>query len=341
MKAVVYYDRDDIRYTDWEDPGIGPQEILVAMRACGLCGTDLSKIRNRRVKGPAILGHELAGEIEKVGSQVTAWRPGQRVFVGHHVPCFFCHSCRHGNFSQCLQFRETNIDPGGFAEKVRIKRASVERATFLIPEHLSYEEASLAETVACCLRGINRSGIQVGETVAIVGGGPVGLIHLQLAIHAGAAKVVVTDREPGRLQAAQDFGARGTIDITEVSPREGLEDLGMGEGVDQVIVAAGSVEAIRQAIELAGPGGRINIFAECPPNSLVEIDPNLIYHSEVSIIGTYSSTPREQREALELIANGRIKAKELITHRFPLARFGEALAKAQAAKEALKIVLTP
>ncbi len=340
MKAAVYYAPDDIRCEELPRPRIGPGEILVRVRSCGLCGTDISKIVERTVTPPIVLGHEVAGEVMEVGEGIKNFRSGDRVFVAHHVPCFTCHYCRHGNHSFCRQFRSTNIDPGGFAEYIRVPAPNVEKTTLLLPGDLSYEEASLIESTACCLRAIKRCPIQPGDTVVVMGVGPMGLMNLQLALLLGAGQVIALDLIEQRLEVAKKFGAEHSLNPEREKPLETIRQLTEGRGADVAIVAVGSTAAIAQAIQLVRGGGTVSIFAECPPDSTLTIDPNLIYH-EVNLRGSYSSTPLEQRIVLDLMMTGRLKVKELITHRFPLDKLGEAVTLAREARESLKIIITP
>ncbi len=341
MKAAVYYNLDDIRYEEVAQPEIGRGEVLVKVRSCGLCGTDISKMVQRTVTPPAVLGHEVAGDVEKVGDGVEKFHPGDRVFVAHHVPCLLCHWCRRGNYTLCPQFRRTNIDPGGFAQYIRVPALNVEKTMLSIPEDLSYEEACLIESTACCLRAIIKCQIQLGDRVAIVGMGPMGLLHLQLAHLAGATQVIALDLVNHRLEISKRFGAEAIINPEKEDPLPTVKRLTEGRGADLSIVATGSVEAIGQAMRLVREGGRVNFFAECPPDSRLTIDPNLIYHSEVTLMGSYSSTPYEQRMALDLIRLGRIKVRELITHRFKLKNLNEAVRLAKEGKQSLKIIIVP
>lgn len=339
MKAAVYYNPDDIRCEEVPQPRVGQGEVLIRMKSCGLCGTDISKMVERRVTPPAVLGHEVAGEVVELGEAVKDFSVGDRVFVAHHVPCFVCHWCRHGNHSLCPEFRQTNIDPGGFAEYIRIPPINVARATFRIPDELSYEEASLIESTACCLRAILKCRMQPGDTVVMVGCGPMGLLHLELALLLGASQVIATDLLDYRRMAAEKLGASRSIDPQKQDARKVVKELTSGRGADLAIVAVGSPRAISQAMSLVREGGTVSVFAECPDGSKLTVDPNLIYH-EVNLIGSYSSTPSEQRIAFDLIRTGRLKVKELITHRFKLDKLGEAVKLAREQKESLKIVIT-
>lgn len=341
MKAAVYYAPDDIRCEKLPRPRIGKGEILVRVRSCGLCGTDISKIVERAVAPPAVLGHEVAGEVAEVGEGIKKFRSGDRVFVAHHVPCFTCHYCRHGNHSLCQQFWVTNIDPGGFAEYIRVLAPQVEKTTLPLPEDLSYEEASLIESTACCLRAIKRCPLQPGDTVVIVGVGPMGLLNLQLVLLLGAGQAIALDLVDERLGVARKLGAELSLNPEREDPLEAVQQLTEGRGADVAIVAVGNTAAIAQALKLVRGGGTVILFAGCPPRSALSLDPNVIYHSEVNLRGSYSSTPEEQRIALELMKTGRLKVKELISHRFTLERLSEAVTLAREARESLKIIINP
>lgn len=341
LKAAVYYDINDIRYEEVPLPEISRDEVLVRMEACGLCGTDLHKILNRAVPPPAVLGHEVAGQIERLGSQVEGFKQGDKVIVFHHIPCFVCTWCRHGNHSLCPEFKKLNISPGGFAEYLRVSGPSVKSGLLKIPDSLSYEEATLIEPTACCLRAIARADLRPGDTVVVIGAGPAGLLHIQLCRLLGASKVMAVDRVMERLNTAASFGAEVTANSETEDIQKKIKETTGGMGADIAIVAAGNIKAIKSGINLVRPGGTVLFFAESPAESILEVDPNLIYHSEVTLIGSYSSTPHEHRQALSLIASGRLKAKQLITHRFKLYELSEAVKLATRAGDSLKIILTP
>jgi len=340
MKAGVYYGPDDVRIEDLPKPSAGTGEVLIRVRACGLCGTDIAKYRHCLVEPPVVLGHEVAGDIEEVGAGVSGFKKGDRVVLLHHIPCFVCDYCRHGHHTMCEAFRPSNIEPGGFAEFLRVASASVAKSMQIIPDDLSYEAASMAESTACCLRGILRCNIRPGDSVAVIGAGPAGLILAQLARTVGAAKIVVTDLVQRRLDAALELGADEAVNVSSEDPAQRVKDLTYG-GPDVVIVAVGSPKAQEQALLMAKKGSVVNFFAECPPGSVVQLDPNLIYHSEISLVGSYSSTPPDLRAALRLIHSGRINTAGLITHCLPLEELQKAFHLAVDAQESLKIVINP
>lgn len=340
MKAGVYYGPGDIRIEDIPTPAAGPGELLIRVRSCGLCGTDIAKYRHRLVEPPVVLGHEVAGDVEEVGPGVSRFEKGDRVVLLHHIPCFVCDYCRHGHHTMCEDFRPTNIDPGGFAEFIRVKPASVTKSMLKIPDALSYDAASMAESTACCLRGILRCNIRPGDSVAVIGAGPAGLILAQLARNVGAGQVIVTDLVQARLEAALRLGADEAVNISSEDPVQKVKEATAG-GPDVIIVAVGSTEAQQQALQMAKKGSVVNFFAECPPESVVRLDPNLVYHSEITLVGSYSSTPPDLRAALVLIHSGRIDTGGLITHRLPLDALQKAFDLAVDAHESLKIVINP
>jgi L-iditol 2-dehydrogenase len=340
MKVGVYHGPDDIRIEEASRPAVPDDGLLVAVRACGVCGTDVAKYRYKLVEPPVVLGHEVAGDVVAVGRQVTKWKPGDRVVVPHHIPCFVCGYCRHGNYSACPDFRANNIRPGGFAEYVSVAGPATREGVLPVPEGVSYDQAALCESLACCLRAFNRSAMRRGDSVAVVGCGPVGLMNMILARALGAGTVIALDVVPERLAAAKRFGAEVVLDAREKSVPDVVRRGTGGLGADIVLVCVGSVSAIETALAVARRGGQVHIFAECPPDSRLTLDPNLVYH-ELSIIGTYSSSPAELAEALTLIERGRVNVEALVTHRLPLDRLQEAFDLAVAGKEALKILIHP
>lgn len=338
MKAASFHGIGDVRCEEMDTPRIGDGEVLMKVRVCGLCGTDVSKMRGGTVAEPAVLGHEVAGDVAEVGKDVEGVEVGERIIVTHHLPCFVCRYCRHGSYSQCETFKKMNIIPGGFAEYVRILQPAVEKSVMKIPANLSYEEACFAETIGCCLRALERCGIRSGDSVMVVGAGPVGLLHLQLVRNLGAGQVIVSDLVDFRLDMASKLGA----DIVINSAKDDVERVvyeKTGGGADVVIVSVGNVDALRQSLKLVSRGGKVLFFAGCPPDSVLSFDPDLVYHSEVTLLGSYSSTPVEQRTALGLVEKGSIRVKEMITHRFRLHELSEAVALAVQARDSLKIVI--
>jgi L-iditol 2-dehydrogenase len=339
MKVARYYSRQDIRLEEVPVPEIGAGEILVRVAACGLCGSDLMEWYVRE-KAPVVLGHEPAGTITAAGTDVRDFQVGDRVFVHHHVPCFVCHHCLRGYYTLCETFKSTHLDPGGFAEYVRVPALNVTRDVLRLPPGMSYVAATMIEPVATCIRGIERANVQTGDTVIVLGAGVTGLIHLQLCRLFGAAKVVLTDFSDYRLGVARQLGADLALDArTDVAAA--LRDANEGRLADVVIVTAGSISAMEQGLALAGGGATVLLFAPSSPKATLPVSPHRLLFSEITVVSSYSCSPQETRQALRLIQGERLNVEDLITHRFDLAGVGSAIELAAKANDSLKIVITP
>jgi L-iditol 2-dehydrogenase len=338
MKAAVYYSQKDIRIEEIPTPKIGRDEVLVEMKACGICGSDLMDwyLKNR---APLVLGHEPSGVIVEKGRDVKNFDVGDRVFVHHHVACLKCHYCTHGDYTLCEQFHNTNIIPGGFAEYFKVPAPNLNLDTLKIPDGISFDEATLIEPVGCCLRAIKKCGIQKGDSVAIIGAGATGIIHTVLAKVFGAGKVVVSDLIDFRLRAAQKFGANVVVNPLNTSLKEVVKAETDGRGVDLAIVTAPSLEAYKAGLGVCRKGGKLCVFAPTEPGKFLEISPKELFFNELQIIPSYSTSHVETREALELVKSEKIRVRELITHRFPLLDAAKAFKTALEDKESLKIVV--
>lgn len=339
MKAVFLHGINDLRLEETPRPAPGPGEVLLRLRVCGLCGTDVFKISYGQDGLPAVLGHEIAGEIEALGEGVSGFSPGDRVSASHHLPCFKCGFCSRGSCSQCLRFKENNLRPGGFSEYAVLSKRGVEGALFKIPGELSLEEASFMETAACCLRAVKSAGIGPGDSVLVSGCGPVGLIHAQLAVIFGADRVMVCDVSAPRLESAGRFGDFYPLDASRCDIAARVMELTGSRGADAVILTSGSREAFYPGLESAAGGGRVVIFGGFPPGPPLAVEPNILYKKEIKLFGSYSSGPQEQSSALDMISRGRLNVAGLITHRFPLGKINEAVRTARDPDKGLKVVL--
>jgi L-iditol 2-dehydrogenase len=339
MKVARCYRLDDIRVEDIPVPRIGPGELLVQVKACGLCGSDLVDWYVEK-KAPTVLGHEIVGEVAEVATGVTEFEVGDRVFVHHHVPCFTCHFCMRGHYTLCETFKTTHLDPGGFAEYCRVPHLNTLHDVLKLPPDMSFDQATLIEPTATCIRGSERAGIQTGDTVVVIGAGPTGLIHMQLARILGAGLVVITDFSDFRLEIAHKLGADHTIHADE-NVVTILQKVNDGRKADVVIVTAGSMRAMEQALTLADGGATLLFFGLGSPEAVFPVSPQWLLFSEITMVATYSCSPVETRKALKLIQEGRIQAEQLITHRFDLAGVAEAIQMATEARESMKILITP
>ena len=253
MRAAMYYANDDVRIVDVPRPEIGPGEILVRVKASGICGSDVMEWY-RKPKAPLVLGHEIAAEVVQVGAGVDVAKVGDRVFVSHHVPCGSCRYCRAGHETVCDTLRTTNFDPGGFAEYVRVPAINVKHGVFPLPREISDDEATFVEPLACVIRGQRLAGFRPGGTMLVLGSGVAGLLHVKLAKTAGAAKVIATDVVDFRKAAAQKAGADFVIDGREDVPTR-VKESNEGNLVDLVVTCTGAPKAIAQGLASVGRGG--------------------------------------------------------------------------------------
>lgn len=338
MKAVIYYSQTDIRIEEIPIPKIRSDEVLVEMKACGICGSDLMEwyLKNR---APIVLGHEPSGIIVEKGKDVENFDVNDKVFVHHHVACLKCHYCLHGDYTLCEMFHKTNIIPGGFAEFFKVPASNLKLDTLKIPDSVSFEEATLIEPVGCCLRALKKCGIQKGDCMAIVGAGTTGIIHSVLSKVLGAGKVIISDLIDFRLRVAKKLGADVVVNPMNTSLKEVAQAETDGRGVDLAIITAPSLEAYEAGLSICRKGGKLCVFAPTEPGKFLEISPKQLFFNELQIIPSYSTSHVETREALELIKSNRIRAKDLITHRFPLMDAAKAFKTALEDKESLKVVV--
>lgn len=338
MKVARYYSVDDVRIEDMPIPVPGPGEIVVRVAACGVCGSDVMDWYTQK-KAPAVLGHEPAGVITAVGSGISTFREGDRVFMHHHVPCFVCHYCRRGFYSNCAMFQQTHLDPGGFAEYVRFPAPNVERDVLKLPDSMSYDVATFIEPVGTIIRGVERARLRHGDTVAIIGAGLTGLLFIQAARLWGGRQITALDLQDWRLDYARRVGAARTVNPAREDAVAAVQELTGGRGADVVFVCAASIPAMELAMRLTARGGTILIFAPPPPDARLAISPHDILFHELTITGTYSTAPGETRLALDLLTDGRINVEDLITHRLALADVKRALDMTREAKESIKVLI--
>ena len=330
MKAILARD-GTAALAEVPVPTIGDGEFLLALDACGLCGTDVMKL-DTRAPG-AILGHELVGRVAKAGPGAP-FREGERVVVSHHVPCLSCHFCRRGQESMCRQFKSTNIDPGGFADFVRIPALHAERTTFRVPDGLSALAASQTEPLACVLRNVKRLNVGPGDLVGIVGLGAIGQMTGQLLKILGVAAVGL-DLDPRRAKAFERWG-RAELDAEEFA-RAGRAGSG-GRGFDAVVYSAGTPALVAQSLIWLRDGGVVNVFASFHPESSLPLDLNQVYHRELTVISSYSPSLADLKEAFDLIVSRRFDPLALAPMEFPLSGFDDAV-RAVKTRQTLKSVL--
>jgi len=339
MKAILARPSGGFGLCEVAPPSIGPGEILVEMRACGLCGTDLAKLAQPKNSSGVILGHELAGVVRDVGPGVTRFDPGDRVTAAHHVPCGACWACRHGNDSMCPQFKATNIDPCGFAELIRIPRLHVERVTIPLPAEMPFEVASFTEPLACAVRAVERSQVLPGDRIAVVGGGGMGLLIAQ-TVAAREAVPILLDISEARLALARTLQITATINPAREDVSRRVAELTDGGGLDGAILTVVSEAILAQMQQVLRPGGRINIFAGPANGPRLSVDLADLFYRELAIFSTYSSTPATLGEAFDLLRRNQVQVLPLISHRLPLATFDEGV-DLQRSGQATKVIFHP
>lgn len=340
MRVAMYYTNKDVRLEELPRPKIGPGEVLMRIRASGLCGSDVMEWY-RRHKAPLVLGHEVAGEIAEVGEGVTKYAIGDRVVAAHHVPCNTCRYCLDGHHTVCDTLRSTTFDPGGFAEYVRLPPINTDRGVFRIPDGVSYEEATFAEPLACVLRGLRKTGFREGDSVLVIGSGIAGILYIDLARALGAGRIVATDIDDYRLEAAGRFGADAAFHATEDVPAR-FRDANGGRGADRIILTSGALPAIDQALRTVERSGSVLFFAPTDEGATVPLSINdLFWRSDVTLTTSYAGSPADHETALRLIRAGSVRVKEMITHRFGLDEAGKGFALVAAGKESIKVVIEP
>ncbi|MCW5558757.1 MAG: alcohol dehydrogenase catalytic domain-containing protein [Verrucomicrobiae bacterium] len=345
MMALVYRGRDDLRIEELPVPKIRADEVLVRVEACGICPTDLKKIHQGLVPPPRVFGHETAGTLVRIGSRVQGFRVGDRVAVHHHVPCRICHCCRRGAFAQCPQYHRTGVTAGfepaggGFAGYARVMSFCLP-GLVRIPPGATMAEAAMLEPVNTVLKGVRALGVHKGDTVLVVGQGPVGLLFNRLLTLEGAS-VLACDPLEQRRRMGRHFGARwsgpavGASDLAEAVRRRTR-----GRGLDAAVITAPSDAAFLESIPLLRGGGSVLVFAHTVRGREVPVDLGRVCVDEIRVLGSYSSDITLQDEVADLVFSRRLDVRPLITHQVPLSRAAEAMGRVAAPSEGmLKVVV--
>jgi L-iditol 2-dehydrogenase len=343
MRAARFYAPGDLRVEDIEVPKIDEDELLIRNHVALTCGTDLKMfLRGHRLAiPPLVIGHEFAGTVEKAGDGVQGFRKGMRVVAANSAPCMSCYFCRIGKPNLCDRLDEVLVgfsSPGAYAEYVRLPSRIVKQNTYEIPKSLSFEEAAFLEPLACVVHGIELSNISRGDIVFVLGAGPIGLMHVQLARVRGAGKVVVTDVSPERLRRATQLGADQAVASGDVVGQ--LKTLTGNRGADVTIEAVGKPETWETAIRTTRKGGTTVLFGGCPAGTTASIDTSMVHYGELTLRGVFHHTPSDVRNALELISTGQVRVAPLITHRMRLAETEAALRLMQNGA-AIKVAIRP
>ncbi len=316
MRVGMYYNNKDVRVEEMPKPDIGPREMLVRAAACGICGSDVLEWY-RIKKAPLVLGHEMAGEIVEVGSSVTKYKPGQRVFVSHHVPCNTCEYCLNGYHTACDTLHSTNFFPGGFSEYIRIPEINVDRGVFVLPDEMTYDQAVFIEPLACVVRAQKLAKIRPGQSVLVMGSGISGLLHIMLAKALGAGRIIASDINEERLKVARQMGAEVTINAGKDVPAV-LREVNDGKLADLVLVCTGAMAAFKQSLKAVERGGTILAFATSNPGEDLPVPLNEFWRNEIKLMPSYGNAPVDAVESMELIRAGRVPVEKIISHRILL-----------------------
>lgn len=345
MKAAVLEGIDKLTVKEVETPKVTDDSLVLKVKACAVCGSDIRIYHygNPRVKYPQIIGHEIAGDVVEVGSRVKRFKPGDRVAIGADVPCGECSFCRDGIGNNCpINYAMGYQFAGGFAEYILVDPLVINYGPIhKIPDNLSYDEATLAEPLACCINGLELSWVSLGDIVVVIGAGPVGCMLAELAKVMGARKTIISQRSKVRLEMAKNYDIDVVISATEEDFTQRVLEETDGMGADVILTAASTLEAQAQAIPVVKKRGRVNLFAGLPKGTPpLTLDSNLLHYKEAYLFGSHGSTPRHHRMALELLSSGRIQAKKYISHNFSLDQIMEAFATVES-RQGMKVIVNP
>ncbi len=346
MRAGVYRGKGIVRVEEVPVPEVADGEVLIRVACCGICGTDIKKIFHAYVEPPQILGHEIAGTVVATGRGVTKWKLGDRVMSFHHTPCGECFYCQRRLFSQCPRYKATGLtggftpNGGGFGEYVKAMPWVAERGIVALPDSVSFEQATFIEPVNTIVKAVQKARVTAGETVLVIGCGPVGLLLLMVSQLEGAT-VFTSDPMAERRAKSLILGARESFDPSSGKLAEEIRARTEGRGADAVLVAVPHPAVVVEALAAARPGGRVLLFAANDPVTKIEFPASAVGIDEKEILGSYSAAADIQQSAADLVLSGKLRVAELVTHRYPLDKIQEALELAERpTAKSLKILIT-
>ncbi len=339
MRVAMYYNNRDVRLEEMAMPQIGAGELLLRTRASGICGSDLMEWY-RIKKAPLVLGHEITGVVVEVGAGIENFKVGDRVFSSHHVPCGHCRYCMAGHQSVCELLRTTHFDPGGFAEYIRVPQINVELGTLRIPDSMTFDEGSFIEPLACVVRAQRFADPGPGQTVLVTGSGISGLLHVQLALARGAARIFATDISEYRLNAAKRFGADAVIHGAQNVPGR-LRELNQGRLADLVIVCTAAMPAIKQAIQSLDRGATLLFFAPTAAGVDVPIPLFDFWRDEIRVLTSYAASGADLQESLKLISGRTVRVSDMVTHRLSLAETERGFKLTASGQDSIKVNIDP
>lgn len=341
MRVAKLYKFGDIRIEEIPLPEPSPKEALVRVKACGICSGDVMPWYIEK-KAPLVLGHEISGEIIKIGDKIKSeisLKEGDRVAVHHHAPCMSCFFCKRGDFVQCETWKKSKIIPGGLAEYIVVPEVNLKNDTLRLPDSVSFEEGALVEPVACVVKSLKRANIKKGDTIVVIGLGVMGQIHIMLAKEFGAERVIGVDMVSFRLKKALQAGADYVIDVSQKNIYEEIKKITDGLMAQEVIVGPGNVNLITDSLKLVSRGGTLLIFTPTPPEEKLSFFVNDIYFNDITITTSYSCGSDDMKRALNFIETGIVRSNLLITHRFKLNETKKAYDITALAKDSLKCMI--
>ena len=339
MQVAMYYNNNDVRIEKMPIPEIDDNEMLVKVKASGICGSDVMEWY-RIKKAPLVLGHEIAGDIVEVGKNVEKYKVGDKVFVSHHVPCNTCRYCLDGQHTLCDTLHSTNFYPGGFAEYLRVPEINVDRGTFVLPKEMTYDEGVFIEPLACVVRGMRIAEMKLGKSVLVIGSGIAGLLHIKLARALGANKVIATDISDYRLKMAKKLGADIVINAKENVPVK-VKEYNDGRLADIVVLCTGVIPAVKQAINSVDRGGTLLFFAPTEPGVEIPFPLFDLWNKGVKMVSTYAGGPRDIADAIEMIRFKKVTVTDMISHKLSLSEAAKGFKLVAQAQESIKVILYP
>lgn len=345
MRAVVLSGPNQFAPAEIEKPQIGPDEILLEMKAAAICGTDMRILTGKKTKGvryPSVIGHEFCGVIAEVGADVKGYEVGEKVAVANVIPCHHCSSCLRGRTNACLDRKAIGYEfDGGFEEYIRIPSICIENGNVVkLPEYMSYQAGALIEPLSCCIRGLKNAGTGFNDDVLIVGAGPIGLFHLQLSKIAGARKVIVSEPNEQRRKVALELGADLVVDPTKEELPAIVNRETNGQGMDVIVMAIGVPALVNSTLKLCKRGGTVNLFAGFAGTGESTIEVNTIHYNEINVNGSTAYKLEDYLAAAEMIKSGKIDADKIVTHRFKIEDFQKAY-DVCVAGTGLKVIIEP
>ena len=342
MLAAVLYGKEQLQVEQVPVPEIGPSDVLVRVRAALTCGTDVKVFRRgyhaRMIVPPALFGHELSGDVVKVGAEVTQFRAGHRIVAANSAPCWDCFYCRRGAENLCEDLLFNN---GAYAEFIRIPSRIVQRNTYLMPDHVSYQDAALIEPLACVMRGVEEANLREGDHALVIGLGPIGLMFVRLAKVYGA-RVIAIGRRKTQLDRAAAMGADELITAHEGTDIIGeVRRLTGGHGVDVAFEAVGKPQTWEQSVRMVRRGGTVNFFGGCPSDTYIRLDTSLLHYSEITCKASFHHTPAHIRKALEAVSRGDITARDFVNREEPLRNLLEVMRHLMSHNGHMKTAIIP